>query len=100
MRSVLGVCIGIGQSPERLAAAVGRTAIEYCLNFSCGGFGIGLHSFRVFSPSEIIKGDAIRPSLRSQQSNDPQQISKTCKPSCTTRDHQSPLTRHIETRRA
>ena len=41
MRSILGVYVGIGQSPERLAAVVGCTAIECCVNLSCGGFGIG-----------------------------------------------------------
>jgi len=40
VKGVLRVCIGVGQSPERLAAALGYTAIEYCLNLSCGKFGI------------------------------------------------------------
>ena len=100
VKGVLGVYIGVGQSPEGLAAAVGCTAIEYCLNLSCGRFGIRFHCSVCFHFQEIIKGDAMRPSLRSRQSSDPQRISKNYKSSCTRRDRRNTLSQRIETRHA
>lgn len=56
-----------------------------------------LQSERCAKLRDVIKANVICPSLRSQQSNDPQQISKKHKSSCRSRGRRKRVRRYIET---